>query len=222
MIVMGLKQKNRDDLNNVISALLGKAVSAYFDSFIYLSAYSPEINKCKDSFVFKYSLYATQERLIIATKKLIEKSTSDKITMFSIRDIVERSDFCDNKDDKEGIKYIYTDRLQRLFVSEYAKRLKNMRDILCHNLCKKGEIGCYCKDFMKVIEECLDMLIDVREQVLGLRDIDLQQIKGLAYKLAKDYWKCIDAGAKETTITQKDLQLADSFMGNISKCATSA
>lgn len=217
---MKLNQKNRDDLNRIVSALLGKAVSAYFDSFVYLSAYNPEINKCRDSFVFKYSFYAIQERLIIATKKLIEKATSDKITMFSICDIVERSDFCDNKDDKEGIKYIYTDRLQRLFKSEYAKRLKNMRDILCHNLCTKSEIGCYCKDFMKVIEECLNMLLDVREQVLGLKDIDLQQIKDLAYKLAKDYWNCVNAGANRTKITQKDLQLADSFMGNVSKCAT--
>ena len=217
---MKLNQKNRDDLNRIVSALLGKAVSAYFDSFVYLSAYNPEINKCRDSFVFKYSFYAIQERLIIKKKKLIEKATSDKITMFSICDIVERSDFCDNKDDKEGIKYIYTDRLQRLFKSEYAKRLKNMRDILCHNLCKKSEIGCYCKDFMKVIEECLDMLLDVREQVLGLKDIDLQQIKDLAYKLAKDYWNCVNAGANKTKITQKDLQLADSFMGNVSKCAT--
>lgn len=214
---MELTKKNRDDLNRIVSTLLGKTVSAYFDSFVYLSAYSPDINKCKDSFVFKYSFYSIQWRLIIATKKLIEPAKSDKITMFSICEIVERSDFCDNKDDKEGIKYIYTDRLQRLFESEYAKRLKNMRDILCHNLCKKSEIGCYCKDFMKVIEECLDMLLDIREQVLGLKDIDLQQIKDLAYKLAKDYWMCINTGAKETKITQKDLQLADSFMGNVSK-----
>lgn len=217
---MKLKPKDRDDLNRIVSALLGKAVGAYFDSFVYLVSYDPNINKHRDAFIFKYSFYAIQERLIIAAKKLIEPSTPDKITMFSICEIVERSDFCDNKDDKEGIKYIYTDRLQRLFESEYAKRLKNMRDILCHNLCKKSETGCYCKDFMKVIEECLDMLLDVREQVLGLKDIDLQQIKDLAYKLAKDYWKCINTGAKETKITQKDLQLADSFMGNVSKCVT--
>lgn len=43
---MELTKKNRDDLNRIVSTLLGKTVSAYFDSFVYLSAYSPDINKC--------------------------------------------------------------------------------------------------------------------------------------------------------------------------------
>jgi len=217
---MEIKQKDRDELNRLVSALLGKAISAYFDSFVYLVSYDPKTNKNREAFVFKYSFYAIQERLIIATKKLIEPAKPDKITMFSIGKIVEQPDFCDDPNDKKGIKHIYTDRLQKLFKSEYATRLKYMRNILCHNLRKKSETGCYCKDFMNVLTECLNILLDVREQILSLNDIDLQKIKDLAFKLAQDYWGCINAGANKTLITQADLQLADSFMGNVSTKST--
>ena len=212
--IMNLEQKDRSALNHLVDTLIGKAISAYFDSFVYLVSYDQKINKNRESFVFKYSFYAIQERLIIATKKLIEPAKSDKITMFSIGKIIERQDFCKKLEDKKGIKHIYTNRLQKLSESDNAARLKTMRDILCHNICKKDDIGCYCKDFMNVLTECLNILLDVREQILGLYDIDLQKVKDLAFKLAQDYWICVNSGAEKTIVSQEDLQLADSFVGN--------
>lgn len=211
-----LKQKYRQELEKIVSELLNKAISAYIDSCIFLTSYNPEININQHAFVFRYSFYAIQQRLIIAVKKLVEPANVDKITMFSIGKIIERPDFCEDLYDKNGIKYIYTDRLQKIFRSKHTERLKNTRNILCHNICNNDkEPMCYCKDFMNVLQECLNILLDVREQVLGLTDINFQQIKDLALKMAKDYWGCINLGAKETTLTQNELKLYDKLVGNI-------
>ena len=211
-----LKQEDKKELEQLVSVLLNKAISAYIDSCIYLTSYNPEVNTNQSAFVFRYSFYAIQQRLIIAVKKLLEPAKTDKITMFSIGKIIERPDFCDNLYDKNGIKYIYTDRLHNIFLSEHAERLKNTRNILCHNICNNDkEPVCYCKDFMNVLQECLNILLDVREQVLGLTDINFQQIKDLALKMAKDYWGCINLGAKETALTQNELKLYDKLVGNI-------
>lgn len=215
---MELKPKNKEKLKALVSNLFEKATSAYIDSYIYLTSYNSELSTRQDCFVFRYTFYSIRERLIIATKKLIEPAHGNKITMFSISKIVNHPEFCDNKNDRDIIKHIFTDRLQELFASEYSIRLKNMRDVLCHNIYDNvDEPKCYCKDFMFVIQGCLKILLDIREHVLGLRDINFQQIKDLAYKLAKDYWKCINTGASETQMTQDDLQLVDLLMGNVSK-----
>lgn len=211
-----MKTKDKEELEKTVSLLLNKAISAYIDSYIYLTSYNQEISTNQHTFVFRYSFYAIQQRMIIAVKKLLEPAKTDKITMFSIGKIIERPDFCDNLYDKNGIKYIYTDRLNLIFKSVHAKRLQNTRDIFCHNLCNESkEPVCYCKDFMNVLQECLNILLDVREQVLGLTDINFQQIKDLALKIAEDYWSCINSGATETTLTQNELKLYDKLVGNI-------
>ena len=210
-----MKAKDKEELEKIVSILLNNSISAYIDSYIYLTSYNQEINTNQHTFVFRYSFYAIQQRLIISVKKLLEPAKTDKITMFSIGKIIERPDFCDNLYDKNGIKYIYTDRLNLIFNSVHAKRLKNTRDIFCHNLCNESkEPVCYCKDFMNVLQECLNILLDVREQVLGLTDINFQQIKDLALKIAEDYWSCINSGATETALTLKELQLYDELVGN--------
>lgn len=208
---MKIKQKDRDKLDHLVSELFRIALSAYVDCYIYLESHLRNNN----GFVFIYSRSAIQERLIIAVKKLIEPTKSDKITMFSIGKIIEQPDFCDSLHDKEGIKYIYTDRLQEIFNSVHAKRLKNMRDAFCHNFCdEEKKIRGYCKDFMIVLQECLNILSDIKEQILNQPEIKFQQIKDLALKLAKDYWNCIISGAKTTNITQEDMRLLSSFIGN--------
>lgn len=208
---MELKQKDREKLNNLVSELFKVGLSAYIDCFIYLESHL----RTNNSFVFIYTRSAIQERLIIAVKKLIEPARSDKITMFSIGKVIEHPDFCENLQDKKGIKYIYTDRLQEIFNSVHAKRLKNMRDAFCHNFCdNKNEIRGYCKDFMIVLQECLNILSDVKEQILGQPETKFQQVKDLALKISKDYWNCLIYGTKKTNIKDKDLKLLSFFIGN--------
>ena len=212
---MKLKQEDRQKLDKIISTLLGKAMSAYVDCIIYLEAYDSSVTTRRETFVFKYTFYMLQQRLIIAVKKLIEPAKSDKITMFSIGKIIEAPNFCTDLQDKNGIKYIYTDRLNEVFNSEYAKRLKDMRDAFCHNVgCTDNKPMGYCKDFMNVLQDCLNTLLDVREQILNQRDINCQQIKDFTLRLAKDYWHTISAGAKDTTLTQTDLLFLDKITGN--------
>ena len=208
---MELKQKDKEKLDRLVSELFRIALSAYVDCYIYLGAHLHKDN----TFVFIYTTSAIQERLIIAVKKLIEPASGDKTTMFSIGKIIEQPDFCDCLQDKKVIKYIYTDRLQDIFNSVYAKRLHNMRNAICHNFCDDvKKIRGYCKDFMNVLTECLNILSDVREQILNQPDINFQQIKDLVLKLSKDYWNCVIAGAKGTKINQEDLKTLSSFIGN--------
>ncbi len=209
---MELKPKDREKLNHLVSELFKMALSAYVDCFIYLESHLRKNN----SFIFIYSRSAIQERLIIAVKKLIEPAKSDKLTMFSIGKIIEKPDFCDSLQDKKGIKYIYTDRLKEIFNSVHAKRLKDMRDAFCHNFCdEKNGIRGYCKDFMIVLQECLNILSDVKEQILDQPETRFQQVKDLALKISKDYWNCVISGAKKSKITDKDLKMLSSFIGNM-------
>lgn len=208
---MELRQSDKAKLEHIVSELSKQAILAYVDCFIYLESHLRKNN----TFIFKYSAYAIQERLIIAVKKLIEPAKSDKITMFSIGKIIEQPDFCTDLLDKKGIKYIYTDRLNEVFKSDHATRLKKKRDSICHNFCDNDkEIELYCKDFMNVLTECMNVLSDVREQILNQPDVNYQLVKDLASKLSKDYWNCINAGEKQTTITDNELRLLASFTGN--------
>lgn len=206
---MVIRHKDKERLDRLVSELSEQAIMTYVDCYIYLTSHLRKNN----TFIFRYSAYAIQERLIIAVKKLIEPVASDRHTMFSIGKIIEQPDFCDNLYDKEGIKYIYTDRLNEIFNSDHAKRLKSKRDALCHN-CGRKETQLYCKDLMNVLTECLDILADVREQILNQPDVNYGLVKDLAYKFSQDYWNCIIAGAKNTTITDNDLKTLASFTGN--------
>ena len=176
------KKEYRKTLDTFSSVIL----KAYLDSIIFLSIVPLANDKHKTSnFLFDYSFYTIRERTIISAKSLMEKKGSNKISLEKvIKDLQQNEKFKSVADDLHS-KYI------ELFSSEEAKRVKEFRDSLCHNIENCDGIKIYCDDLMTIIDGAMKIVNEIYKLVYNSSNEDFYKISFISKTLADDYWGAI-------------------------------
>lgn len=189
-------QKYRKNLDALSSAVL----RAYLDSVMFLIIVPIANDKRKTSnFLFDYSYYSIRERAIIAAKSLIEPQGKNKLTLERvIKDLQQNDEY------KQFADKIYKE-YQELFKSEEAKRLKDFRDSLCHNIENSSEAMIYCDDLMTVVDGVMKILNKIYLQVFNKANQDFYKIQFIVKTLADDYWGAICEQADRMPNRHKEL-----------------
>lgn len=186
---MNIKEKYKTELKNKLDYLWEDALKTYLDSNIYLQAFLID-DKYKTDFIVLYTWYAIRERLVIGTRRLAEPDQkNERLNIESLIKFISKSDFCEQEADKQEIKQL-CDKFYGVFNSEEMKRVKNLRNVFCHNIPKKEQYGCYNKDLMYILQNTLEILI----QCYGWLDeekVDKFQLRTLSHDLAVVYWNNI-------------------------------
>lgn len=81
--------------------------------------------------------------------------------------------------------------------SDGAKRLKDFRDAVCHNIEDKDQAMIFCKDIMSIISDVIGILEDIYADVFQTRNNSFYKIREIAYVLLSDYWNAIFEQAKK-------------------------
>ena len=184
-----------------LDALSSAVLRAYLDSVMFLIIVPIATHKRKTSnFLFDYSYYSIREKAIIAAKSLIEPRGKNKLTIEKvIKDLEQNEQYA--KFAKEMYK-----KYQELFQSEEAKRLKEFRDSLCHNIEQDSEKMIYCQDLMIVIDDVMKILNNIYQYVFNTRNGDFYKIQDLSRTFADDYWGAICEQADKQPNRHKELQ----------------
>lgn len=180
------KDFNLQDYKKKLDAVSSSIFKAYFNSVMFLTIVKLANDKRKTSnFLFDYSYYSIRERAIISAKSIIEPEGKDKLTVTKIiRNIQQNDEY------KQFADEIYKE-YQELFKSEEAKRLKNFRDSLCHNIESCQEIMIYCDDLMTVVDGVMKIINKIYLQVFNVANQDFYKIQYISKVLADDYWGAI-------------------------------
>ena len=198
---MNIREEYKTYLKNKLDYLWEDALKTYLDSNIYLQAFLIE-DKYKTDFMVLYTWYAIRERLVIGTRRLVEPDPkNEKLTIKSLVKFISKSDFCEQESDKQEVKRI-SDKFDMVFNSKEMERVKNLRDVFCHNMPKKEQYGCYNKDLMYILQNTLEILI----QCYGWLDeekVDKQQLRTFAHDLAVVYWNNIINAIQPDTYSDK-------------------
>jgi len=180
------KNFNLQDYKKKLDAVSSSIFKAYFNSVMFLTIVKLANDKRKTSnFLFDYSYYSIRERAIISAKSIIEPESKDKLTVAKIIKNLLQNDAYKQIADKIYKEY------QELFKSEEAKRLKNFRDSLCHNIENCQEIMIYCDDLMTVVDGVMKIINKIYLQVFNVANQDFYKIQDISKVLADDYWGAI-------------------------------
>jgi len=180
------KNFNLQDYKKKLDAVSSSIFKAYFNSVMFLTIVKLANDKRKTSnFLFDYSYYSIRERAIISAKSIIEPESKDKLTVVKIiKNLLQNDEY------KQIADKIYKE-YQELFKSEEAKRLKNFRDSLCHNIENCQEIMIYCDDLMTVVDGVMKIINKIYLQVFNVANQDFYKIQDISKVLADDYWGAI-------------------------------
>ena len=152
--------------------------------FLYIVQFESDRHRASN-FLFDYSYYSIRERAIISTKSIIEPSGKDRLTIEKIIKKLQQEEKY-----KQFANRLH-ERYKELFDSEEAKRVKDFRDALCHNVENASEKMIYCKDIMTIIADVMDILNGIYQYVFNRNNEDFYKIRNLSMTLADDYWKGI-------------------------------
>ena len=182
--MMNATQKAK--LKRQMDILWQDTIKTYLDSNLHLQAYLID-NKYKTDFMVLYTFYAIRERLIIATRRLVEPAEQkNRITIYSIIKLISAPDFEASEEDKAKIQQIVV-YFNELFKAEHFKRVKDIRDSFCHNLVRDKRSMCLNTDLMAIIQDCLNVLTDLYA-FIGETLPDFTEMKTTARQLAIVYW----------------------------------
>ena len=180
------KDFNLQEYKKELDAVSSSIFKAYFNSVMFLTIVKLANDKRKTSnFLFDYSYYSIRERAIISAKSIIEPESKDKLTVAKIIKNLLQNDGYKQIADKIYKEY------QELFKSEEAKRLKNFRDSLCHNIENSQEIMIYCDDLMTVVDGVMKIINKIYLQIFNVANQDFYKIQDISKVLADDYWGAI-------------------------------
>lgn len=180
------KDFNLQEYKKELDAVSSSIFKAYFNSVMFLTIVKLANDKRKTSnFLFDYSYYSIRERAIISAKSIIEPESKDKLTVAKIIKNLLQNDGYKQIADKIYKEY------QELFKSEEAKRLKNFRDSLCHNIENCQEIMIYCDDLMTVVDGVMKIINKIYLQIFNVANQDFYKIQDISKVLADDYWGAI-------------------------------
>ncbi len=172
----------RKKLDNFSSVVL----KSYLDSVIFMAILELANDKHRTSnFLFNYSYYSIRERAIISTKSLIEPSGKNKLTLDTVIKELQVNEKYKNFSDELQKEY------KELLHSDGAKRVKNFRDSLCHNIESDSERMLFCNDISSIINTTLNILQSIYLNVFCIPNEDFYKIEYIALTLADDYWKAI-------------------------------
>ena len=189
-------QKYREKLDT----FSGIVLKAYLDSAVFMSIVELANDKRRTSiFIFDYSYYCTRNRAIISAKSLIEPTGKDKLTLDSMLKELQK-----NEKYKEFSSELYKE-YKELLNSEGAKRVKDFRDSLCHNIENDSEKMLYCKDIMLIINVCMNILQDIYQELFNTKNEDFYKIQHISAILADDYWAAICEQADKTPKRNQEL-----------------
>lgn len=191
---------NLEKYKEKIDAFSGIVLKAYLDSAIFMTILELANDEHRiNNFLFDYSYYTIRGRAIISAKSLIEPSGKDKLTLDTIiKKLVQ------NKKHKEFADELHKE-YKELLDSEGAKRVKDFRDSLCHNIEDDSERMLYCNDIKAIINTTMNILQDIYQEVFYTANEDFFKIEYLALTLADDYWHGICEQADKAPSRQKEL-----------------
>ena len=165
-------------------------IHALIDTYMLMfpEAYKQEN---KNTFMFRYTFYAFQQRAMISVRKLIEPSSKNKITI----KLATKPDFSLlSEKEKTALKADYDE----LFNSEETKRIKEFRDALCHNLLDGDKAMYYYNDFMFIVSGSIHILEQLYLIVLSSLPTFFVEARNIAEYLAANYWQAFDKAAKNS------------------------
>lgn len=202
------KDFNLQEYKKELDAVSSSIFKAYFNSVMFLTIVKLANDKRKTSnFLFDYSYYSIRERAIISAKSIIEPESKDKLTVAKIIKNLLQNDGCKQIADKIYKEY------QELFKSEEAKRLKNFRDSLCHNIENCQEIMIYCDDLMTVVDGVMKIINKIYLQIFNVANQDFYKIQCIVKVLADDYWGAICEQADKMPKRIKELTELQRIIG---------
>ena len=182
------------ELKKQLKIMCGATIHALIDTYMLMfpAAYKYEN---KNTFMFRYTFYAFQQRAMTSVRKLIEPSSKNKITIESIIKLATKPDFSLlSEKEKAALKADY----DVLFNSEETKRIKEFRNALCHNLLDGDKARCYYNDFMFIVSG----LHHILEQLYLITALTVptcfKEARNIAEYLAANYWKALDMAAKNS------------------------
>lgn len=189
-------QKYREKLDT----FSGIVLKAYLDSAVFMSIVKLANDKRRTSvFIFDYSYYAIRNRAIISAKSIIEPSGKCKLTLDSMLKELQK-----NEKYKEFSNELYKE-YKELLNSEGAKRVKDFRDSLCHNIENDSEKMLYCKDITVIINVCMNILQDIYQRLFNTNNEDFYKIQHISATLADDYWAAICKQADKAPKRRQEL-----------------
>ena len=194
------KTYNIEEYKKELDALSSAVLKAYFDSTMFIIIVPIVNDKRKISnFLFDYSYYSIRERAIIATKSIIEPKGKNRLTLEKVIKELQQSDDYNKFANEMYLKY------QELFDSAEAKRVKEFRDSLCHNITEDSQRMIYCKDIMIIIDDVMKILNNIYQKVFNTRNEDFYKIQQISMTLADDYWSAICEQADKMPDHNKEL-----------------
>ena len=175
-------QKYKKTLDTVSS----KVLKTYLDStmFIWIVKFANDKRRTSN-FLFDYSYYSIREKSIIGTKSIIEPKGKNRLTIDRVIKELQRNDEYKQFADELYAKY------DELLHSEGAKRVKDFRDSLCHNIENDSGIMIYCDDIMTLIDGVMKILHNIYQRVFNTINEDFYKIQQPSMTLADNYWAAI-------------------------------
>lgn len=149
-----IQQEYYKQLQKQLKIMCSATIHALIDTYMLMfpEAYKHEN---KNTFMFRYTFYAFQQRAMLSVRKLIEPSGKNKTTIDSIVKLATKPDFSFlSEQEKTALKADY----DVLFNSEETKRIKEFRDALCHNLLDGDKAMYYYNDFMFIVSGSIHIL----------------------------------------------------------------
>lgn len=194
------KTYNIEEYKKELDALSSAVLKAYFDSTMFIIIVPIVNDRRKTSnFLFDYSYYSIRERAIIATKSIIEPKGKNRLTLEKVIKELQQSNDYNKFANEMYLKY------QELFDSAEAKRVKEFRDSLCHNITEDAQKMIYCKDIMIIIDDVMKILNNIYQKVFNTRNEDFYKIQQISMTLADDYWSAICGQADKMPDRNKEL-----------------
>ena len=189
-------QKYKKTLDTVSS----KVLKAYLDSamFIWIVKFANDKRRTSN-FLFDYSYYSIREKSIIGTKSIIEHKGKNRLTIDRVIKELQRNDEYKQFADELYAKY------DELLHSEGAKRVKDFRDSLCHNIENDSGIMIYCDDIMTLIDGVMKILNNIYQRVFNTINEDFYKIQQPSMTLADNYWAAICEQADKMPKLNKEL-----------------
>lgn len=179
-------EESVQDFRRKLDALSSLVLKAYLNSvvFIYIVQFANDKHR-PNIFLFDYSYYTIKDRAIISTKCIIEPQKGNRITLAGVIKELQQYEKYKKFADEMYLEY------EELFNSAGAKRVKDFRDSLCHNIENDSDRMLYCKDIMTIIDTTMHILENVYQYVFNTKNEDFSKIQQIAMALADDYWSAI-------------------------------
>ena len=189
-----IQQEYYKQLQKQLKIMCSATIHALIDTYMLMfpEAYKHEN---KNTFMFRYTFYAFQQRAMLSVRKLIEPSGKNKTTIDSIVKLATKLDFSFlSEQEKTALKA----DCDVLFNSEETKRIKEFRDALCHNLLDGDKAMYYYNDFMFIVSGSIHILEQLYLIVMSSLPTFFADARNIAEYLAANYWKALDTAAKNS------------------------